>query len=507
MSKYIMGIDAGHSGVKTVLFNTGGSIIASASRKTELLPRKTKAYEEFDVNDNWEHVADTIQECIDLSGVDPSDIVGVGATTYGNGAVLLDKDGKVLAPGILPQDTRGDDILAEYRRLGTFDQLNSITKAYIFFAQPGPIARWYKVHEPEIYDKIDCLLLYKSYLTYKLTGNYAGDLNCYGGSAFMDLSKMAFTDEMFEKFGIPELADKVPKILDDCAGVVGYVNEEASRRTGLAVGTAVCAGMMDVLACLVGAAGFGDGVYTLVAGTWSINQTPFDSALVKEGKSFFNMPYLSKGKYLVARNTADSACNYEWFANTLGGAARILAEKTPGANRFEIMNQMIGSVDPSETRVFYHPFICQPSIHPGAKANFFNIDIATGFDEICYAVAEGVVFNHKHHVDEMVEAGVPCKTIRLTGGVARSEVWCQLFADIFDKPVVTVDCDEVGALGIAMTAGIAAGVFRDYDDAADHAVKIRAEYTPNGEKHKAYRKRYQEWLDLVEIMTAYWSGK
>ena len=327
MATYLMGIDAGHSSVKVVLFDTRGNIVSVASRHTELLPRKTRAYEEFDVDANWENVADSIRECIESSGVDPRDIAGVGATTYGNGGIILDRNGNVLAPGVLPQDHRGDDILDGYRERGVFDRLNDITKAYLFFGQPGPVARWFKEHEPETYAKIEHLLLYKSYITYRLTGVYAGDLNSYGGSAFMDLERMEFTDEMFELFGIPEMKDKVPAILDDCSSIVGRVHEEASARTGLAVGTAVVAGMMDVLACLVGADAGGPGVFTCIAGTWSINQTSSDTFLVKEGKSVFNMPYLHKGKSLVSRSTGASACNYEWFANVLGGNARVEAER------------------------------------------------------------------------------------------------------------------------------------------------------------------------------------
>lgn len=83
----------------------------------------------------------------------------------------------------------------------------------------------------------------------------------------------------------------------------------------------------------------------------------------------------------------------------------------------------------------------------------------------------------------------------------------QIFANVLELPVEVVDCEEVGALGCAITAGVATGVYKDFDDAFEKAVKVLPVINPNPETFKTYHRRYKEWTLLVEVMTAYWDKK
>ena len=160
-----------------------------------------------------------------------------------------------------------------------------------------------------------------------------------------------------------------------------------------------------------------------------------------------------------------------------------------------------------KVKVFFSPFVAQPSIHMNAKANFFNIDMSTSYAEICYSVAEGVAFIHKHHIDFLRNAGLPVKEIRLTGGTAKSHVWNQIFANVLQVPIVGVDCEETGAQGVAIAAGIGAGVYKDYEDAFGKAVKVKEPVLPDDSTFPIYEKRYKEWCRLNEIMKTYWDEK
>ena len=305
-----------------------------------------------------------------------------------------------------------------------------------------------------------------------------------------------------ELFGIPELYDVLPKLAEPTE-IIGCVTEEAAKLTGLKVGTPVVAGMMDILACLVGAGATGGGVYTAVAGSWCINET--HSERIIPGASA-NMPYLHKGEYLNCSYTGASGSNYEWFIHTLGDKAKVEAEKRD-VSIFDVLNELISEVRPEDAKVIFSPFVAQPSIHPNAKANFIGIDQNTSYAEICYSVAEGVAYIHKYHVDFLKNAGLPLDTIRLTGGIARSKVWKQIFADVLQVPIVGVDCEETGALGSAIVAGIGAGVYSNYEEAFNRAVKTKAPVMPRLEKYPCYEKRYAEWTNINEMMKEYWNYK
>ena len=160
-----------------------------------------------------------------------------------------------------------------YIREGTYDKINKIVKGTLFAGEPGPILRWYKEHDRETYDKIGGVLMFKDYIMFKLSDVFATDLNVFGGSFMIDMDTMEYSKELLELYGIEEIYDVLPKLASEPTEIVGYVTAEASERTGLAKGTPVVAGMMDILACLVGSGATGDGIYTAIAGSWCINET------------------------------------------------------------------------------------------------------------------------------------------------------------------------------------------------------------------------------------------
>ncbi len=502
MKNYLIGIDAGNTSSKVVIFDEFGTIMSSASTPSMRFEQRGPGFEEFDVDNLWKDITVCIGEAIKKSGVDSKDIKGIGVTSFGNGVVFVGKNGEAIAPGCFSHDHRADDIIEMYKKEGTYDKINDIVKGTLFAGEPGPILRWYKEHERDVYDKIGGAMMFKDYIMFKLTGVLATDLNCWGGSFMFDLETMDYSEELFKLYGIEEMMDAMPE-LHEATDIVGHVGPEVARATGLAEGTPVAAGMMDILACLVGSGATGDEIYTAIAGSWSINETHSDKIL--PGLSS-NMPYLFKGEYLNCSYTGASGSNYEWFTKILGDRAKIEAEKR-GISFFKVLDEMIKSIDPAKAKVIFCPFVAQPSLHPMAKANFLNIDLNTSYEEMAFAVAEGCAFIHKYHIDILRNVGLPLKEVRLTGGTARSKVWNHIFADVLQAPIVGVDCDETGALGAALTAGIGAGIYSSYEDAFAKAVRLLDPILPDASRAEIYEKNYAEWTLINESLMNYWENK
>lgn len=503
MGKYLMGIDAGNTSSKVVIFDTNGNVMSSATTPSMRFKRRAEGFEEFDVDELWKLITNCINEAIQKAGIKADEIEGIGVTSFGNGVVFLDEKGNAIAPGCFSQDYRANDIIAMYKEDETYDKINDLVKGTLFAGEPGPILRWYKEYEREAYDKIGGILMFKDYIMYRLTSVFATDLNCFGGSFMVDMNTMDYSMELMELYGIPELYDALPKLASEPTEIIGRVTEEAACLTGLAKGTPVVAGMMDILACLVGSGATGEETYTAIAGSWCINETHSDRIIPNASS---NMPYLRKGEYLNCSYTGASGSNYEWFTRILGGTAKLEAQER-GISYYEVLDELIEMVPIEKAKVFFSPFIAQPSIHVNAKSNFFNIDQNTSYADICYSVAEGVAFIHKYHVDFLKNAGLPVKTIRLTGGISKSRVWNQIFANVLQVPIVGVDCEETGALGSAIAAGIGAGVYRDYEDAFEKAVKVKEPVLPDETTYPIYEKRYKEWTRINELMMNYWEEK
>ena len=135
MEKYLMGIDAGNTSSKVVIFDLYGKMIATAA---------TPSIEEFDVTELWNLISVCIKEAVEKAAVAPEQIAGVGVTSFGNGVVFLDKEGYAIAPGCFSQDYRANSIIEMYQREGTYEKINDIVKGTLFAGEPGPILRWYK---------------------------------------------------------------------------------------------------------------------------------------------------------------------------------------------------------------------------------------------------------------------------------------------------------------------------------------------------------------------------
>ncbi|MFD2630032.1 FGGY-family carbohydrate kinase [Oceanobacillus kapialis] len=500
---YLIGIDAGNTSIKTLIFDENGNEISSAGSKSVRLKARGKGFEEFGIDELWEETHACINRTIQKSGINPKQIVGIGVTSFGNGLVPLGKNGETIAPGAFSHDYRANDIIELYKKEGSFDRINEITKGTVFAGSPAPILRWFKDHEPEVYEKIGAVLTFKDFIMYKLTDVFATDANNFGGSSMLDTVNLEYSKELLDLYGIPEMFDKLPKLAQEPSEIIGHVTEEAEQLTGLPSGTPVVAGMMDVFSCLVGAGATGDKTVTAVAGTWSINLAHSENIVPNASA---NMPYLKKGEYVNASWTGASGVNYEWFTKVLGGNAKIEAEYK-GISYYEVINELIASVPLEEAKVLFHPFVAQPSVHPEAKANFFNVDQNTTYAELAYALAEGVAFIHRYHINFLRSSGIDAEKVRLTGGIARSKEWASIFANVLELPIEVVKCEEVGALGVAIVAGVATGVYKDYEDAFAKAVKVMPAVQPNPNTYKQYNKRYKEWTLLVELMKQFWDKK
>ena len=503
MGSYLMGIDAGNTSSKVVIFDTEGNIISTAATPSMHFKKRGEGFEEFDVDELWNLISNCLGEAVKKAEISPNEIKGIGVTSFGNGIVFVGKEGETIAPGCFSQDYRANDIIALYKKEGSYDKINKIVKGTLFAGEPGPILRWYKEHDREVYDKIGGVLMFKDYIMYKLTGVFATDLNVFGGSFMVDMDTMEYSKELLELYGIEELYDALPKLASEPTEIIGHVTEDAAGKTGLAAGIPVVAGMMDILACLVGSGATGDATYTAIAGSWCINETHSDRVIPNASS---NMPYLRKGEYLNCSYTGASGSNYEWFTRVLGGEAKLEAQKK-GVSYYQVLNELIGMVPIEKAKVFFSPFVAQPSIHVNAKANFFNIGLNTSYAEICYSVAEGVAFIHKYHVDFLKNAGLPLETIRLTGGTSKSREWNQIFANVLQTPIVGVDCEETGALGSAIVAGIGAGIYESYEEAFEKAVKVKEAIMPDESTYPIYDRRYKEWTEINRIMTQYWDQK
>jgi L-xylulokinase len=120
------------------------------------------------------------------------------------------------------------------------------------------------------------------------------------------------------------------------------------------------------------------------------------------------------------------------------------------------------------------------------------------------AVYEGIVFCHLVHIDKLLQNREQTRAIRLGGGAAKSAVWAQMFADVTGLPVETIDTDELGTLGCAMAAAVAAGEFANLKEAAAEMVKIKSRMEPDMARLETYKQKFAAYCGAEAAVGKIW---
>jgi L-xylulokinase len=499
MTDYLLGIDNGATVSKVVIFDLHGHAIQVASEQTAALYPQP-GWVERSTEQLWQSTAAAIRAAISAAGIRPAQIIAIGTCGHGNGLYLLDRQGLPARPGMLSMDTRATDVVAGWQARGVLDTIWPSILQTPYAGQPPALLRWLKQREPDVYDRIGAALLVKDYIKYRLTGELTTDLSDISAAGLLDLERRDYTPELLDAYGIAEIAGALPPIIESSAPA-GRVTAEAARATGLAQGTPVVGGMCDVNAGALGAGVISPGQACLIAGTWSVDAV-VTSAPIASHRPIFNA-LNTPTTWLTIDASPTSTANLEWFVAQFCAEERAKAQAR-GVSIYQVCGEQIAALAPAGTSIIFHPFLYGSNIQPTARAGFYGLAGWHTRADMLRALYEGVVYSHLSQVENLLAAGARVDSARLIGGGARSLIWAQMFADVFGLPIDVPQGSEIGARGAALCAGIGAGVYADYADAAARAVAIERTHAPDPATTARYRAAYAEYQRLAEAMRDPW---
>ena len=491
MGAYLLGIDNGLTVAKAVVFDSLGNEMGMHSEST---PAGTGdgVLLEADLTRLWEITSRVIRKAIENSGVKREEILAVANSATGNGLYFVDKSGNPFHNAILPMDKRALEVIKEWTQAGIEEEAFGYTTQNLWPGQPAPVLKWLKTNKPEVYGRIGKVLFCKDWLKYRLTGEYSTDYSDASAAGLLDNIQRAYNGKLFELYGIPEVVPSLPKVLKSHE-ICGYVTKKASEETGLSEGTPVAAGLFDVDACCIGSGVFEPGVYGIIAGTWSINAALSEE--VQKNRQIVQCTVFADGeKYLNIDSGATSTVNLEWFLKNIGVEYM--------KDGYDACEKAVEKYSADEMDILFLPYLYPPIKYAGVNASFIGIKAHHKVDDLMRAVYEGIVFGHKENVESLKTCGLINHKARFTGGAANSKTWCRMFADVLGMEVETVKSKQAGALGAAMTAGIAAGIFRDYKDAVSKAVRVEEAYMPDERNVNIYEKKYGKFKKVMEFLNS-----
>ncbi len=261
--KYVIGIDLGTSGTKTVLFDTLGNVISSDTIEYPMYQPKN-GYAEQDPED-WANAAlNTVKNVLAKSSIDPADIAGIGISGQMHGLVMLDGNNNVIRRSIIWCDQRTEKEVGEMNQKVGREKLVEITANPALTGWTAAKILWVRNNEPENYKRCRHILLPKDYVRFVLTGEYASEVSDASGTQLLDVPHRKWSEEVCSLLDID--MSMLPKLYES-AEITGYVTGEAAERTGLKEGTPVAGGAGDNAAAAVGTGVVEDGKAFTTIGT------------------------------------------------------------------------------------------------------------------------------------------------------------------------------------------------------------------------------------------------
>jgi xylulokinase len=498
----LMGLDVGTTGTKATVFGEDGAVLASAYREYPMLhPRP--GWMELDPEQVWSNVKDGIGEAASGSDADP--VQALAISVLGEAAVPVGPGGEVLGNSILGFDSRtsglferwiaGQDRAAIMRICGQPpSQMFTIVKAM-----------WIKENQPELFRRMERLLTFEAFTQFRMGLEPRVDYAMAARTMAFDMHAKRYSDELCDWAGIPpELF--APAV--QTGTVVGELGAQAAAELGLPAGCLVVAGSHDQPAGALGSGVTRSGVAMDATGTVECFAVAMDSPIVNETMLANNLPcypHAAEGLYVALAFNFTGGSLLRWIRDAVARSEAKQAEQS-GADVYDLI---IGQMSPEPTDLFFVPHFMMtgtPHMDGNPVGAVVGLNLATTRAEFLRAALEGIAYEMKLNADLLLSAGVEVEEFRAIGGGAKSDFWLQLKADMYGRPVVRLEVAEAASLGMAIAAGLGAGLYRSAAEAADEMIAPKDVFEPDPERAEHYNRKLTQYRELYPALKA-WQSK
>lgn len=495
MRDMLLGVDVGATGIKAGLFAPDGSLLAVAGRRNGPVPdpRGQPGWQVWDPEDIWGKVCACIRECLAQVG-DAAQVKAVACTGFGADGVPLDRAGNCLYPFIswhcartMPQR---DEISRRVGDAGIFQ----VTGYHNYHINTANRLLWYRQNLPEILKKTHRWLQVQDYIAFRLSNEFTTECTIASTTMLLDLASRTWSQTMLEA------AEVDPAMLpptSEAGTRIGAVTAQAAADTGLARGTPVVTGGHDCEIAVLGAGVAQDDIWIDITGTWEI--------LIATVDAF--RPNASHHA-----NGLDFECHAlpgQWICQSLmiaGGVTEWIRDKFyPGVAEEEVYGLMFDEAEVPSGGVYVLPSFMRgmgPDASRNALGTVLGLQTMTSRGQIVRAALEGLCFQLRRQIGAIGDAvGRTPSRLRVVGGGQKNPLWLQLKADVTGLPVEITTNPEVTLLGVAILAGIGAGIYKDIQDAVGRVSFTTELYTPDLSAHERYSGHYNAvYAHLAETL-------
>jgi len=503
--RFVLAVDLGTGGPKVGLVSLSGDIAFKEhhSVETRLVPGGGAVQ---DPEDWWQIIARMTRRALAVSALHPDQVVAVSCTGQWASTVPVDAQGRPVGDCLLWMDSRG----APYSKAA----FGGAVQGYA----PRSLLRWIRLTagapSTNGADPIGHMLYFENaevevarsarwylepvdYLSMRFTGIAAASHASMTAAWLTDnrhLERLEYNSALVSTARVP--LDKLPP-LHPTGSVIGLVSPEVTSELGLASGTKVVTGIPDLHSAVIGSGALDDFAahMTISSTSWISCPVPFKKT--DAVRQIASVPGLSERGYLIVNNHETAGLCLEWLRDNVIGPVDPLTEAEPPS--FDELIALAQTAPVGSGRIIFTPWLAgerSPVDDRNARGGFHNLSLGTNRSHLVRSVLEGVAYNSRW-LHEAVERFVKRRlgAIRMIGGGAQSDLWCQIHADVMGRTIERVaDPLHANLRGAGLFAGLA---LREIQlEELQDLIKLDRTFTPNVENQAIYDRLYQEFPNL-----------
>ncbi len=484
---FFLGIDLGTSSVKVLAFNSDNEIVGDVTKEYPVYFPQDK-WAQQDPVDWWSGTKAAIVELVEKYKIPKDGIRSISFSGQMHGLVVLDESNEVLTPAILWCDQRTEEECEEITNYFGQEKLSDYTGNKALTGFTAPKILWVKKNLPEIFGKIKHIMLPKDYINFCLTGNYSTDVSDASGMLLLDVKNRTWSKEVLEYLGITETM--LPK-LHESYEVTGVVSDVVKEELGLKGEILVAAGAGDQAAGAVGTGTVAPGVVSVTLGTSGVVFAAHDEYAVDKDNRLHAFCHANGGFHSMGVMLSAANCLKWWVEDMQKGMS------------FEDLLKEAENIEKPDQKLVFLPYLMgerTPYADPDAKGAFVGMSMKTSRGHMTKAVLEGVSFGLRDSLEILRDLNVPIKEVRVIGGGAKSPLWKQILADMFNLEIEEINTNQGGALGAGILAAVAAGHFASVGEGCDKMIKVTNKVKPHKEAVKFYNEKYPKYVKLYESL-------
>ncbi|MCG8309526.1 MAG: FGGY-family carbohydrate kinase [Cytophagales bacterium] len=496
--KYVIAHDVGTSGVKAVLLDTGGNILAS-SEENYRFSYPNPGWVEQDPEDYWKAIVQSTKTIVSISKIPASELIGIVFTTQAMGIIPIDKENNILNHNISWVDGRAEKQAEKLmnRFLG-----RKAFKALVGIEITGkdviPKLMWLKEHKPELYKNTEYFLDVNGFLKFKATGKKVAEWSGACSYAF-NLRKKDW-ERIFFKFAGIDTA-KLPPLVRS-VDEVGGLTADAAKDMGLEPGLPVYGGCDDTQSAAIGSGAIDEGEAHIYLGTaaW-VGVMTGRAPKFKHGAVCLQSA--DPGKNLVVGVTESAGANLEWLIERFYTMEK---KHLNNGSIYDLMDEEAGAVAPGSDHLIFTPWLLGercPVSTTTTRGTIYNLSLEHKRGHFVRALSEGIAYNLRWIIENYEkDFGFKIPSLRITGGGAQNDRWMQIFADVTKRKIVTTNQPKMaGAIGGAMCVFVGAGVINEFSSVRQ-IVGSNKEFFPNPANFDIYDLLFGDYKRIYASLKA-----